>query len=368
MLVVGLRHRAGEGAVAAALAAVLRRGGLDPRVQKPLEFETDASPAIAARHAGTPLDPAEVRAALEDELVIGALSGGLLAALTARYTVRDLAAELRRPVVLVTPADADATNLVRLSLAAARGARLQVVAVVLTAWPDPPSRVQLDEYRLLSEVAGVDVRTLPESPAARADTIRDWPVADWLHTPPPEPNLKTSRPGTGHAGQPARTAAPVTASVTLEPYVAWEPHPVGDPRATPRPQIMGALLEIVGVEGPIVATRAYSLYNRASGGKKLTTTARAPLSSAVHWLAQERKVSFDGEVVRLPDQPEVRVRELGDRVLEEVPLTEIAELMRRLAIEDPAAMKRAVLSAYGLVRLTQRAEEYLDAAWNQLRP
>ena len=38
------------------------------------------------------------------------------------------------------------------------------------------------------------------------------------------------------------------------------------------------MLEIVAAEGPIVATRAYALYNRASGGKKLTTTARAPLS------------------------------------------------------------------------------------------
>jgi hypothetical protein len=133
-----------------------------------------------------------------------------------------------------------------------------------------------------------------------------------------------------------------------------------------RPRIMEAMLEIVAAEGPIVVNRAYALYNRASGGKKLTTTARAPLSSAMHWLAQENKVVLEGEVARLPDQPPIRVRELGDRVLEEVPLTEVAELMRRLGGSDPAALKRAVLSAYGLVRLTQRAEEYLEAAWNQL--
>ena len=363
MLVVGLRHGAGEGAVAAAIAAVLRRAGLEPRVEKPLEFDTVASPAIAARHAGATLDPADLRASLEDELVVAAIRGGLLAALTTRYTVRDLAGELRRPVVLATPADADATNLVRLSLVAARAARLQVVAVVLTNWPDPPSRVQLDELRLLSEVAGVDVRTLPESPAARADTIRDWPVADWLHTAPPEPAAAAPAPARGRPAAPA--PAPGT-HVELEPYVAWESHPVGDPRATPRPRIMEAMLEIVAAEGPMVANRAFALYNRASGGKKLTTIARAPLSSAMHWLAQENKVVLEGEVARAPDQPAVRVRELGDRVLEEVPLTEVTELMRRLGGSDPAALKRAVLSAYGLVRLTQRAEEYLEAAWNQL--
>ncbi len=58
----------------------------------------------------------------------------------------------------------------------------------------------------------------------------------------------------------------------------------------------------------------------------------------------------------------MRVRELGDRILEEVPLDEIAELMRRLGGPD----KRAVLTTYGLVRLTQRADEYLNAAIERL--
>jgi hypothetical protein len=138
---------------------------------------------------------------------------------------------------------------------------------------------------------------------------------------------------------------------------------------------MEAMLEIVAAEGPLRATRAYALYNRASGGKKLTTIARAPLSSALHWLAQERRVTLvrrdeipwqDDEIVRMPDQPAVRVRELGQRTLEEVPLDEIAELMRRLAgagtPRDDASLKRAVLTTYGLVRLTQRADDYLGLA------
>jgi hypothetical protein len=166
-----------------------------------------------------------------------------------------------------------------------------------------------------------------------------------------------------------------SAQVTLEPYAAWSAHPVGDPRATPRASIMEAMLEIVGTEGPMTATRAYSLYNRASGGRKLTSVARAPLSSSVYWLAQEHKLVLvrkedipwqDDDVVRLPDSPAVRVRELGPRGLEEVPLDEIAELVRRLrsagAARDEAATKRAVLNAYGLVRLTSRADEYLGLA------
>jgi hypothetical protein len=360
MLVVGLRHGAGEGGVAAAMAAVLRHGGIQPRVERLFEYDTVASPLIAARHAGDALDPARLAALLRDELVVAAVPGGLLAAITARYTVRDLAAELGAPVILATPATPDATNLVRLSLAAARAARLVVPAVVLTDWPDPPERVQLDERRLLGEVAGTDVRTLPASPAARADAVRDWPVVDWLTAAPPEP------PAPGPAPAP-RPAAPARGgSVDLEPYAAWAERPTGDPRATPRPRIMETMLEIVAAEGPIVADRAYALYNRASGGKKLTTTARAPLSSSVHWLAREQKVVFADEVIRLPDQPAVRVRALGARTLEEVPLDEVAELMRRLRDSGHSELKRAVLSTYGLVRLTQRADEYLTSALERL--
>jgi hypothetical protein len=123
------------------------------------------------------------------------------------------------------------------------------------------------------------------------------------------------------------------------------------------------------------ASRAYALYNRASGGKKLTSVARAPLSSAVYWLAQEHRLTLtrkddipwqDDDLIRLPDTPPVKVRELGTRTLEEVPLDEIAELMARLraarGIGDDIEMKRAILSTYGLMRLTSRADEYLGLA------
>jgi hypothetical protein len=123
------------------------------------------------------------------------------------------------------------------------------------------------------------------------------------------------------------------------------------------------------------ATRAYALYNRASGGRKLTSVARAPLSSAVYWLAQERRVILtrkdeipwqDDDLIRLPDTPAVRVRELGPRTLEEVPLDEIAELAKRLSAArrttDSTELKRAILQTYGLVRLTTRADEYLGLA------
>jgi dethiobiotin synthetase len=386
LLVVGASLGAGEGAVAAAIGAVLRRGGEDTEVVRAIAlgdrdaealhaFDAVASPHIAARHAGTEIDPAALAAQLRERTstVVASLPAGILAALTPRYTVRDLGAELQLPLVLAVRTSPEALNLVRLSTAAARAARLPVVAVVLTGWPDPPDRVQLDERQLLTATAGMPVLTLPDSPGARADAIRDWPVADWLATEVAPPVAAPPVPRAAAAAH--APAVPAGPALELEPYTEWQERPTGDPRSTPRPRIMEAMLEIVAAEGPMRATRAYAVYNRASGGKKLTTTARAPLSSAIYWLAQERKLALtrrdeipwqDDDLVRMPDTPAIRVRELGPRTLEEVPLDEIGELMRRLrearSLRGDAELKRAVLATYGLVRLTTRADEYLGLA------
>lgn len=371
LLVVGTSTAAREGQVAAALCSSLRSAGEEPVAfaaaltgpsaredaalldEAPNVFEAAASPAIAARHAGASLDPValaeQARAAADGGVLVAAVSGGLLAQLTPRYSVRDYARELGVPVVITAAPSPDLLSQVRLTAEAARGAGLPVAAVVLSPWPEDPGRVLLDERRSLEALGEF---TVLAPPAER------WPVTDWLESIPV-------------------TAAPQSspARITLDPYTAWEAHPVGDPRAAPRPRIMEVMLEIVGAEGPITANRAYSLYNKASGGKKLTSIARAPLSSSAYWLAQERKLTLvkkddipwqGDDVLRMPDQPAVRVRELGPRDLDEVPLDEIAELVRRIrgatGSSEPGELKRAVLNAYGLRRLTSKADEYLGLA------
>ena len=379
--VVGCGIDSGEIAVAAALAdafpgarlfATVALGAgadsdaalLTARGATPILARRDAaSPVIAAHHAGQSLDPARLvetaRATAGDGTLISAASGGLLAPLTEHYTNRDFARELGLPLVVAARAAGGVTGQVRLVGEAARSAGLAIAAVVLTGWPDPPNRVQLDERELLSKLARAPVVTL-----SAVDDAARWPVADWLDAEPP--------PAAADA-QPA--AASVPAPVALDPYDAWQPHQVGDPRNTPRPQIMQTMLEIVEAEGPMTASRAYSLYNRAAGGRKLTSVAKAPLSSAIYWLAREEKLTLTREtdipwqgddMVRLPDQPGVRVRELGPRSLDEVPLDEIAELTKLIrtagGTADPTEMKRSILSTYGLVRLTGRADEYLGLA------
>ena len=392
LAIVGAAPGAEEVRVAAAACAALARAGERPAAFVPyalgraaadamdvlaeatgravddaIVLDSEATPLVAARLAGAEIDP---RLALERasrttdaDVLVAALGGGLAAPLAERYSVRDLARELGAPVVVAAPAGPDGAAVARLTIEAAVGAGLRAAGIVLTRWPVDPTRIVLEERLELERSAGLATATLAHdagSAEALAAAAAGWPIEEWL-----EP---------GAPGSPTAAAAE-PASVVLEPYTAWEERAVGDPRTSPRPEIMGALLEIVAAEGPLTATRAFSLYNRAAGGRKLTNAARTPLSSAAHWLARDRKVVIASErenpwqgddVLRTPDAPPVRVRALGPRTLEEVPLDEIAELVRRLrsarGLSEATELKRAVLSSYGLVRLTGRADEYLSLA------
>ena len=309
--------------------------------------EGEGTPAIVAAPRRPRARPGELREAASAAGVAGlvgnpagAADPALLAARPRRRARRAGRRDRVRRAVADRPGAA-----VRRGRRAAPGS--PVAAFVIAGWPDPPGRVLLDERVLLYEVTDLPVLTL--APGERPD----WPVEDW----------KATEPLAGAGAGRSRSAS------ALEPYREWQGESPGDPRSAPRPRIMEAMLDIVAAEGPVLASRAYAIYNKAAGGKKLTSVARAPLSNSIYHLAREGKVVLVHEdeipwqgddLVRLPDTPPVVVRELGPRELVEVPLDEIAELMRRLGPQDD--LKRAVLNTYGLVRMTARAEQYLTTA------
>lgn len=206
-------------------------------------------------------------------------------------------------------------------------------------------------------------------------------------------------PGTG--GEPgedgARSSSGFDLAAEPRPYAGWQGGGLPDPRTAPVARVVSHLLDIVTAEGPVTAERAYRLYIRASGSSKVTQRAKAPMEQALGRLTLRRQVEVDeldngGEpqqVLRLAGTPAVVVRELGERSLYDVPLNEIAELMahkrrellgrsgsddlpahavadviRQAALRraSPDRIKRAVLDAYGLIRMTQAAEQYLSAA------
>ena len=260
--------------------------------------------------------------------------------------VREAARDRGATVVVVAPGGPDLASHVLLTIEGARSVGLPVAAVVIAG----PGGA--DQRPVVREHAGAaDVVELAD-PQAPSSTVATWPLRDWAAADPV--------PVGGAQGD-----------VALAPYSAWEPHDAPDPRAAGRGVIDPILAEIVAAEGPVLAARAYSLYNKASGGKKLTSIARAPLSGAAYRLRMAGRIEIvpadetpgqDDEILRVAGSPPVRVRELGPRSLDEVPLPEIAELMERLTTAGADDLKRAVLDAYGLVRMTAKAEEYLERA------
>jgi len=257
---------------------------------------------------------------------------------------RDAARARGAVVLVVAPGGADLANHALLTADAARAVGTPVAAIIVAGAGGQ------DQRPLLREHAGADVVELPD-PSTPHAVVERWPIAAWVEAEP-------VAPGGG---------------IALAPYAAWEAQPVPDPRTAGRHITDPVLLTIIETEGPILAGRAFRLYLRASGGKALTTVAKAPLSGSAYRLRQQGQIVFspadenpgqEDDVLRVTGAPPVRVRELGPRPLDEVPLSEIAALMDKLRANGTgeADLARAVLDTYGLVRMTAKAETYLGLA------
>ena len=226
--------------------------------------------------------------------------------------------------------------------------------------------------------------------------LRPVPGGPWGRTEAADDATGAGDGPSADGGEDAHIVA-LEPSAGPRPYAVWQGGGLPDPRTAPVSQVAAYLLEVVTAEGPVTADRAYRLYIRGSGSSKVTQRARAPMEQALGRLTLRGQVEIDeldnaGEpqqVLRLTGTPAVVVRELGERSLYEVPLNEIAELMaykrRELmgragsgdqpahAVADvirqaalrragPERLMRAVLDSYGLIRMTQAADQYLTAA------
>src|SRR5688500_764784 len=80
----------------------------EPDAIAPHRLEAVAAPAVAAKLAGVTIEPAllldRLRAAAAGDVLVTALAGGLLAPLTPRYAVRDLARDRGAPAAVATRA------------------------------------------------------------------------------------------------------------------------------------------------------------------------------------------------------------------------------------------------------------------------
>ncbi len=149
----------------------------------PYRYGPPCSPHLAAELAGEEIQPerlvrAAIDAAAAADYLVGEGVGGLLVPLSRGYRVIDLAADLALPLVIAAPPGLGTINHTLLTIEAARSAGLDVVAVVLTPWPEHPDRVEESNRETIAALGKVEIEILPHidlsNPAA-------WPP---LHLPP----------------------------------------------------------------------------------------------------------------------------------------------------------------------------------------
>ena len=142
--------------------------------------------------------------------------------------------------------------------------------------------------------------------------------------------------------------------------------------------IIDGFKEIIAVEGPMLSTRMFTLYARSGGVSKLTPQVRKRFAVALKEGCLKKYFSYtqdpsDGPVVlvlRLPDQPEIQVRELGGRSILDVPANELAEVMFELSsagetVLEGAPLMQAVAQFYDLKKLSDDAQRRLQTVYKE---
>jgi dethiobiotin synthetase len=165
--------------------ALLRRASGSPQSDQgiaPYRYQPPASPHLAAALAGEEIDPGRLReaahaAAADADAIVCEGVGGFLVPLSPAYLVRDLAAELGYPLVIVASPGLGTINHTLLTVESARAAGLEVGAVVLNPWPDNPSEIERDNRKTIASLADVEVLTLPRLDLSNPAS---WPP---LHLP-----------------------------------------------------------------------------------------------------------------------------------------------------------------------------------------
>ncbi len=132
----------------------------------PYRYDPPASPHLAAALAGEEIDPARLREAAQaaaagaDAIVCEGV-GGLLVPLSPTYLVRDLAADLGYPIVIVAAPGLGTINHTLLTVEAGRAAGLEVAAVVLNPWPEEPTEIERNNRKTIATLVDAQIHTLP---------------------------------------------------------------------------------------------------------------------------------------------------------------------------------------------------------------
>ncbi len=142
-----------------------RAAGMTAEQVAPLRYGPAVSPHLAAQLAGERStqrnsSPRPDQRRHEQNTLIVEGVGGLLAPLAEDYTVRDFAVALELPLLIAARPGLGTINHTLLTLEAARAAGLDVLAVVLTPWPQKPNEIERSNRETIARLGEIEVATL----------------------------------------------------------------------------------------------------------------------------------------------------------------------------------------------------------------
>lgn len=175
-------------------------------------------------------------------------------------------------------------------------------------------------------------------------------------------------------------AATVSAKSTgrdgLQPYTSMEGECGPHPHIASAQEVADGLVKIVRVEGPMLARRAYDIYLRACGVKRMGGELKSALNKALQRAINQGAIEKEDErskggllysIVRVAGTPHVVVRLRGPRDLEEIPPSElqyVAKWIARSRDYESGSVPhlRAILEQFDLKRLTDQTTAILRDA------
>ena len=160
-------------------------------------------------------------------------------------------------------------------------------------------------------------------------------------------------------------AAQVSGTI-FQPYVAYSGVAGDDPRSISLGAVAEGLCRIIEVEGPMIAKRAYDIYLRGCGIKRMGRELRSTMNKALSSAIRQGKVLSENETgtrglilstVRAKGTPPIRIRARGPRTFNEIPPAELRAvgkyISEKLHLEAGTdAHLRSVLEHFDLRRLT----------------
>ena len=148
-----------------------------------------------------------------------------------------------------------------------------------------------------------------------------------------------------------------------------------DPREASPANVRAALCRLIDEEGPLTKRLLIKLYVEGCPTlQRAGKTVRSLLNRALYSLQRAGEIvledelgdhSLESQVLRLPNQPKIRVRPAGRRDLLEIPPSELLLVIDRMqtsptsSARDDEELARALLEHYGFTRLTEARRKHI---------